>query len=150
MGALFGDAAPSRNDDPVGVADRGQAVGDHDGRAALDRVVERRLDVCLVLVVEMARRLVEDHDRRVLEQQPGDGQALLLAAAHPVAALADDVSYPSGSAGSCRGCEPPAGRVELRVRGIGLGIAEVGADRLVEQVRVLTDDTRSLPAATPG
>ena len=53
------------------------------------RVLERVLDVRLVLVVEVAGGLVEDHDRRVLQQQPRDRQALLLAAAHPVAALAD-------------------------------------------------------------
>ena len=44
----------------------------------------------LGLGVEVRGRLVEDHDRGVLQQQPGDGQPLLLAARHAVAALADD------------------------------------------------------------
>ena len=55
----------------------------------MQRLVERRLHVGLVLVVEVAGGLVEDHDDRVLQQQPGDRQPLLLAAAQPVAALAD-------------------------------------------------------------
>ena len=56
----------------------------------LQRDVERGLHERLVLGVEMARRLVEDHDRGVLQQHARDRDALLLAARQPVAALADD------------------------------------------------------------
>ena len=52
-------------------------------------VVERLLDRRLGAAVERAGRLVEDQDRRVLEQGAGDGDALLLAAGELEAALAD-------------------------------------------------------------
>ena len=43
----------------------------------------------LHLRIERARRLVEDQDRRVLQQHAGDGDALALAAGQLHAALAD-------------------------------------------------------------
>ena len=62
----------------------------------------------------MARRLVEDHDGRVLQQHAGDGEPLLLAARQPVAALADDGVVAVGQRGDdvvdLRG---PARRVDL-------------------------------------
>ena len=61
-----------------------------------ERCLERRLHVRLVLVVEVARRLVEDHDRRVLQQQARDREPLLLAAGQAVPALADDRGVPVG------------------------------------------------------
>ena len=69
--------------------DRREAVRDHERGAARERVGERALDRELRLGVEVRRRLVEDDDRGVLEQHAGDREPLLLAARHPVAALAD-------------------------------------------------------------
>ena len=85
------------DEDLVGVDDRRQAVGDDERRAALERDGERRLHVGLRRGVEVRRGLVEDHDARLGEQQPGDREALALAAGEPVAPLADHVSRPSGS-----------------------------------------------------
>ena len=51
--------------------------------------VERRLDLALGVDVERRGRLVEDQDRRRLEDGAGDGDALLLAAGEFQAALAD-------------------------------------------------------------
>jgi hypothetical protein len=54
-----------------------------------------------LLVGRIQRRggLVEDQDRRVLQQRAGDGHALLLAAGELQAALADaSCRSPSGSA----------------------------------------------------
>jgi hypothetical protein len=47
------------------------------------------LDLGLGAAVERARRLVEDQDRRILEQGPRDRDALLLAARQLQSALAD-------------------------------------------------------------
>ena len=52
-------------------------------------LVQRLLQLALGRGVERAGRLVEDQDRRVLEQRPGDRQALALAAGQRAAALAD-------------------------------------------------------------
>ena len=51
--------------------------------------VERRLDFLLGVGVERRGRLVEDQDRRRLEDGAGDRHALLLAARELQAALAD-------------------------------------------------------------
>jgi hypothetical protein len=85
--------------------------------------------------------LVQDDDRRRLEQQPGQGHALLLAAGQPVAAVAghgvetrrqrgDQIPDPSG----------PARLDQFRLGGTGSGVGQVGPDRVVEQVGVLRDD----------
>ena len=52
--------------------------------------IERLLDQPLGLVVERARRLVEQQDRRILEDRPGDRHALALPARQAHAAVADD------------------------------------------------------------
>ena len=56
----------------------------------VERGDERLLDGGLGLGVEVGGRLVEDDDPRLGQQQPGDRQALALAAGQAVAALADD------------------------------------------------------------
>ena len=50
---------------------------------------QRLLDQPLRLGIEGRGRLVEDQDRRVLEQRAGDRQPLPLAAGQPLSALAD-------------------------------------------------------------
>ena len=60
--------------------------------AVLQGLLHRHLG----LGVEVGGRLVEDDDVGRLEQQPGDGDALLLAAREPVAAVADDGVEPVG------------------------------------------------------
>ena len=79
----------AQHQDLVGVADRREPVRDHQRGAAGERGLERHLDGALGLRVEVRRRLVEHDDVRRLEQQAGDGDALLLAAGEPVAAVAD-------------------------------------------------------------
>ena len=78
------------DEDEVGIGDRGEPVGDDEGGAALPQPIERPLDACLGLDVEGAGRLVEDQDRRILQDGAGDGEALALAAGERCAALADD------------------------------------------------------------
>ena len=89
MGAALGDPAGVEHDDLVGADDGRQAVGDDDGRAVRGDAVERRLDRFLGAAVERAGGLVEDQDRRVLQQRAGDRHALLLAARELQPALAD-------------------------------------------------------------
>ena len=103
-------------------------------------VVEGRLHGGLVLGVEVAGGLVEDHDAGVLQQHAGDGQALLLAARQAVAALADQGVEPVGQGGD-HVVDPggPAGRLQLGVGGVGAGVAQVGAHGVVEEVGVLGD-----------
>ena len=89
MGAGLDDPAVVDDEDLVGVADRREPVRDDQGRPALEGGVEGALDRGLGLGVEVGGGLVEDDDRGLLEQQPGDGEPLPLAAGEPVAAVAD-------------------------------------------------------------
>src|SRR5690606_387573 len=90
MCADRGDAATFHDDDPVGLADGREAVRDDDRRAVLHQPLERLLHGALAFRIERARRLVEQQDRRVLEERAGDRDALALAAREPHAALAEE------------------------------------------------------------
>ena len=89
VGAALDDGAVVHNDDFVGVADGGEAVGDDDAGAPQHELVEGLLDGVLALGVEGAGGLVEDEDGRVFEYGAGYGEALALAAAEVEAAVAD-------------------------------------------------------------
>ena len=89
MRAAFGDPALVEDDDLVGVDDGREAMGDDDRGPARGDALQGLLDRRLGPAVEGAGRLVEDQDRRVLEQGSGDRDALLLAAGKLEAALAD-------------------------------------------------------------
>ena len=67
--------------------------------AVLRHLVERVLDLLLGVAVERARGLVEDQDRRPLEDGAGDGDALLLAAGELEAALAHHGAVALGQLG---------------------------------------------------
>ena len=69
--ALLDDRAVLEHDDQVGVADRREAVGDDERRAAVQQPSQRALDAALGADVDRARRLVEDQDARVGEERAG-------------------------------------------------------------------------------
>ena len=89
MRAFLGDGAVVEHDDPVHPRDGREPVGDGDHRLALHHAVERLLDRRLDLAVEGARRLVEDEDRRVLQDHPRQRYPLPLPARELHPALAD-------------------------------------------------------------
>ena len=67
MRAELDHAAAVDHGDAVRLANRGQAVGDNEGRAILHQAVERFLHQMFAFAIEGAGGLVEDEDRRVLE-----------------------------------------------------------------------------------
>ena len=89
MRAALDDHALVEHDDLVGADDGGEPVRDHQRGAALGHALERVLDFLLGVAVERRGRLVEQQDRRRLQDGAGDGDALLLAAGELQAALAD-------------------------------------------------------------
>ncbi len=102
--------------------------------------VERRLHRGLVLAVEVARGLVEDHDGRVLQQHPRDRQALLLAARQAIAALADHGVVAVGQRGEgVVNAGGPAGGDQFLVGGARARVSQVRLHGLVEQVGILRD-----------
>src|SRR5690606_1004595 len=74
----FDDPSCRENDDAVCRPDRREAVCDDDGRPSAFELLQRGLHLALGAVVERGRRLVQYEDRRILEQRPGDGDALAL------------------------------------------------------------------------
>ena len=138
--AELDDPPTVEHGDAVGIADRRQSVGDDDRRPSAQRRFQGRLHQRLVLVVEVARRLVEDHHVGILEQQPGDGDALLLAARQSISPLADNGVVAVGEAGDrVVDAGRPCCGDDLGVGCVRPGVAQVLADRDVEQVGVLAD-----------
>ena len=85
--ALVDHAPAVEHDYPVGVADSGQPVSDHDGGAALQQGAESLLDEHLCVGVYASRGLVQYQDPRVGGQRPGEADQLPLAEAQVAAPL---------------------------------------------------------------
>ena len=79
----------STDEDLVGAAHRREPIGDDQGGSPVQGGVEGALDGNLRLAVQVRGGLVQHDDLGRLEQQPSDGQALLLPAGEPVAPVAD-------------------------------------------------------------
>ena len=84
------DAVFCDDDDLVGVPDGGEAVGDGDGRPSFGEFFQALLDPAFALVVKGAGGLVENEDRRIFQEDAGNGDALLLAAGKAGAAFSDE------------------------------------------------------------
>ena len=143
MRALFDDAPGVHDHQPVHARDRTQAVGDGDHGLALHQGDQLLLDCRFDLAVQRRGCLVEDQNRRILEQHPRQRDPLALTArqldaafsgvrvvagpAHPVAQI-DDERVRVG---------PERGLADLLVRGFGTPVADVGRDRAMQQRGVL-------------
>ena len=118
---------------------RGQAVGDDQRRAVPGELRQRLLHQPLRFGIERARRLVEQQDRRVLEDGARQRQPLALAAGEPQAAVADRwCRSPSGCAmmNSCAAAALAAATMSC-FRRAEAAQRDVGADGVVEQRDVL-------------
>ena len=89
MRALLHDAPPLDHGDAVGAHDGGQAVRDDHRRPPLHQLVQRVLHHALALRIECTRGLVQQEHAGILDDGAGNRDALLLAAAHLRALLAD-------------------------------------------------------------
>jgi hypothetical protein len=88
--AALDNPAAVDHQDQVGRQDGAQAVGDDDAGAPGHHPLERILDQRFGFAVQVAGGLVQHQDARVFEDHARQGDALLLAAAQAVAALAHD------------------------------------------------------------
>src|SRR6185437_10484533 len=89
VAALLDDAAVFEHDQAVHLRDGGEPVRDGDYGLAGHQRAETRLDRGFDFAVERRGRLVEYQDRRVFQNDAGDGDALALAAGQLDAAFAD-------------------------------------------------------------
>ena len=89
MAAHFHQFAVIYDDNFVGVANRGQTVGNDKDRTIGHQVVDRLLNDCLRLVIQSGGRLVQNNNRRIFDKGTGNGNTLFLTAGEQNAALAD-------------------------------------------------------------
>ena len=89
MLAALDDLAGLHHQNGVGMHDRMQAMGDHDGGAVLAEMLDRLLHLLLGFGVERGSGFIEQDERRVPDQRAGDRDALALAAGKLRAELAD-------------------------------------------------------------
>lgn len=138
MCSHLGDTTVVEYDDLVGISDRGQPVGNRDGRSALAGGVDRGLHGTLGLVVQCTRRLVEHEDSWITEQRARQRDSLLLAAGEPMPAGADEGVVSVGQCGDevvdLRG---PRCLLDLLIGSIGSGMTQIVANTRVQQVGLL-------------
>ena len=141
MRAALDDAPVFHQQDQVGPADGGQAVGDHEGRPPRQQRRHRRLDELLALRVQVAGGLVEDEDLGGGQERPGDGEALLLAARELDATLADErLVLVRQSDDELVRVGAPRGVFDVGVRRIPAAVGDVVLHRSIEQEDVLLDE----------
>src|SRR5690606_15196818 len=129
VGSFLDDAAAVDDIDAVGVLHRRQAVGDHQGGAAVHQPLQRRLHDGFALGVQRAGRLVQQQDRRVLQEGAGDGDALALAAGQAGARLAHSGGVAVRQGGDeVVGGGGAGGGHDVLGGGAGAAIGDVGGD----------------------
>ena len=79
MSSLLHDAALLEHQDPVGVFHGGEAVGDYQGSAVFGETLQGRLYIAFRFGIQCRGGFVQQQDRGVFDQCPGNGQPLPLA-----------------------------------------------------------------------
>ena len=76
----FNEAAVVEDVDAVGVSYGGEAVGDDDGGPVFGQIVQSSLHCFFCLGIQGGGGFIEDNHGRILEEYPGNGDSLFLAA----------------------------------------------------------------------
>ena len=115
-----------------------QAMGDDDGRPAFHQAVQSGLHDLFAFRIESRRRFVEDENPRILQDSPGDGDALALAAGQSAAPVADDGFIAVRQAhDEVMGVGRLGSRYDFVVAGVQPAVKDIFPDRRVEQHRLL-------------
>ena len=89
VAALFHHLTLIKHDDAVGLQHGGETMGDDDSGAVGHQAIQCQLHQALGFRIERARRLVQQQQRGIPQDGPGDGDALALAAGQAHATLAE-------------------------------------------------------------
>src|ERR1700691_3575464 len=135
VAAGFDDQSVLDDENAIGVHDGGEPVRDDERRAVLAQLGDRLLHVVFGLRIERRGRLIEQDDRRVLDQRARDRDALALAAGELQAMLADRRIVAGGKAhDEIVRMRRLGGGDDLRLARVKLAECNVLADRAAEQV----------------
>src|SRR5688572_24643603 len=149
--AAVDDDAVLEHEDHVGVADRGDALGDDQHRRLPGHRPERRPEPRVGGEVEGGERVVEEVDLRALHHRASDGETLPLTATDVGAALGDGRVEPLGHlSDEVGGLRDLQRSPHLLVGGVRLAVHQVGADGAGEQVRALRDQADHRPEPLGG
>ena len=136
--AAFNDHAVIQHDDLVGIDDGREAMRDHQRGAAARHLFERILNVLFGETVECRGGLVQHQNRRGFQQGAGNRHALLFAARQFQPALAHARLVTFGQRGDeMVDLGQTGGLLDLGLCRIPAAIADVVADRIIEQHRIL-------------
>lgn len=140
--SAFYDAAVVNNNDLVRLAERGEAVSDHNGRSAAYQMLDSLLNEVLGLGVNGCRCLVENEDARIFEDRACDRKSLALSARKTDTALAENGIVSVGLARDkfVRVCDICG--VNNIVNGICVvAVRNIVEDRVVEHHRLLLNES---------
>jgi hypothetical protein len=144
--SAFRDAATLKDEDLVGMAHSGKAMGYDEAGPVFHEVVESLLDEALGGGVHTGGGLVEDKDGRIFEECPGNGEALFLTDAEFDSPLAKGGVQALWKApneiGGIGGAEDLP---DFLLGGIGFSDAEVFRSRSVEHEALLGHDGDAVP-----
>src|SRR6516165_8659688 len=139
MRTLLDDAAPVEHDEAIHLRDGREPMSDRDHRLVSHERAQARLNGGFDFAVERRGRFVEYQDRRVLENDAGDGDALALAAGKLHAALADLRIIAAAAAPILKfknkfmGLRQSRDALDLFVTRGRPAVANIGADRTVQE-----------------
>ena len=144
--ALLRDAVVGDDGNLVRILYRRKPVRDDQRRAPLRKLVKRVLYLYFGGGVKGGSRLVQNQDRRVLEEAPRDRDTLLLPAAQLDAPLANDGVIALRHAHDVLvDFRPPRRHLDFPVAGTGLSVGDVLADRARKEEHVLLHDADLRP-----
>jgi hypothetical protein len=133
MGALLDNPATIDHQEPIGAPYRAEPVGNDQRGSSHQQLSHGILDEPLALGVQIAGGLVQDEDRRVLENGTGDGDALPLTSRQLDAPLADDrIVAVRQTLDELVGMGAPGSGLDLILGGARAGISNVLPNRAAE------------------
>lgn len=146
MRALLCDALFRQHQNQICALNGGKPVRDGKRRPPLGQRGQRLLHDMLALVIQRRGRLIQNQDRRVFQENPGDGDALFLPARELDAPLADvgivAVLQLRNEAVRARLLGRPN---DILPAGAWAAIGDVVVDRAREEIDILLDDSDMIP-----
>ena len=150
VASLLDNPSTVHHHDDVGVLDGGKTMRNAQRGAPIHQGFQGILHQPLALGVEGAGGFVQDQNGRVLQDRAGNGQSLTLTAAQTASPFADhEIVAALLGQDELVGIRGAGRRLDLGVSGPGAAEAQVVADGLVEQNRLLRDDGDLTPQV-PG